>query len=332
MLPHKLAISTISLGQHPSHALDRKIKAAALAGYSGIELVFSDLEAYSRTNGLSIFDAAYKIKQLCESLKIEIISLAPFENYEGDRSPLGQRLQTATLWIGIARIIEASYLQVPSQFKPDAIGDESVIVSDLQQLADLGTAESPIVSIAYEALSWGTYFSTWESTVTLAEKVNRSNFGLCLDTFHIVTKLWADPFVSSGKFPEAEKALQDTLDRFVKSCPMEKVFYVQLSDGEKFDPPFSEAHSWYTEGEAHQFTWSKYARPFPGETDLGGYMPVNEIVRAWIVEKGYKGWVSMEVFDRRMRDENSRPEVAAARGVESWEGIQKVLKGSGAML
>ncbi|CAI7665104.1 unnamed protein product [Penicillium manginii] len=314
MLPHKLAISTISLGQHPSHALDRKIKAAALAGYSGIELVFSDLEAYSRTNGLSIFDAAYKIKQLCESLKIEIISLAPFENYEGDRSPLGQRLQTATLWIGIARIIEAPYLQVPSQFKPDAIGDESVIVSDLQQLADLGTAESPIVSIAYEALSWGTYFSTWESTVTLAEK------------------LWADPFVSSGKFPEAEKALQDTLDRFVKSCPMEKVFYVQLSDGEKFDPPFSEAHSWYTEGEAHQFTWSKYARPFPGETDLGGYMPVNEIVRAWIVEKGYKGWVSMEVFDRRMRDENSRPEVAAARGVESWEGIQKVLKGSGAML
>ncbi|CAI7581195.1 unnamed protein product [Penicillium pancosmium] len=314
MFPHRLAVSTISLGQHPSHVLDRKIKAAALARYSGIELVFSDLEGYSRTNGLSIFDAAKKIKQLCDSLNIEIISLAPFENYEGDKSPLSQRLQTATLWIQIARIIGAPYLQVPSQFKPDAIGDECVIVSELQQLADLGTAERPVVSIAYEALSWGTYYSTWESTVPLAEK------------------LWADPFVSSGKFPDAEKALQDTLDRFVESCPMDKVFYVQLSDGEKFDPPFSKAHPRYTEGEAHQFTWSKYARPFPGETDLGGYMPVNEIVRAWIVEKGYKGWVSMETFDRRMRDENSRPEVAATRGVESWERIQKDLKGPGARL
>lgn len=97
MFSHKLAISTISLGQHPSHTLDRKIKASALAGYSGIELVFSDLESYSRTNGLSIIGATKRIKKLCDSLKVEIISLAPFENYEGDRSPLSQRLQTATL-------------------------------------------------------------------------------------------------------------------------------------------------------------------------------------------------------------------------------------------
>lgn len=332
MFPHKLAISTISLGQHPSHTLDRKILAAAQAGYSGVELVFSDLEAYAQSNKFSIFDGAKNIKQLCFKHKVDILALAPFENYEGDRSPLKNRLEKAALWIQVARIIGAPYLQVPSQFKPDAVGDESIVVSELQQLADIGSAESPVVSIAYEALSWGTYYSTWESTVPLAEKVNRSNFGLCLDTFHIDTKLWADPFTPSGKFPDADKALQDTLDRFIKDCPLEKVFYVQLSDGEKFDPPFSKEHPWYLEGEAHQFTWSKHGRPFPGETNLGGYMPVNEIVRAWIIEKGYTGWVSMETFDRRMRDANSKPELAAIRGVESWKRIQKELGGPGAML
>jgi len=327
MLSHKLAISTISLGQHPSHQLDRKITAAAQAGYSGIELVFSDLEAYSQLHVLSLINGAQRIKQLCDNLKLEIISLAPFENYEGDKSPLKERLQTATLWIQIARIIGAPYLQVPSQFKPDAIGDDSVVVSELQQLADLGSAESPIVSIAYEGLSWGTYYPTWESTLELAYKIDRPNFGLCLDTFHILTKLWADPFTTLGKFPDGDKALRDSLDRFVQDCPLDKVFYVQLSDGEKFDPPFSQKHPWYLESEAHQFTWSKYGRPFPGETNLGAYMPVTEIVRAWIIEKGYKGWVSMETFDHRMRHENSNPEIAAIRGFDSWKRIQKDLGG-----
>lgn len=37
MLSNKLTISTILLGQHPSHALDHKIKAAAQARFAGIE-------------------------------------------------------------------------------------------------------------------------------------------------------------------------------------------------------------------------------------------------------------------------------------------------------
>ena len=43
MLPHKLTIATVSLGWHPSHKLDRKIEAAAAHGFTGIELVHSDL-------------------------------------------------------------------------------------------------------------------------------------------------------------------------------------------------------------------------------------------------------------------------------------------------
>lgn len=322
MFPNKLAISTISLGQHPSHALDHKIKAAAQAGFAGIEVVFSDLEAFSQSQKLPLTDGAKRIKTLCDAVRLEILALAPFENYEGDNSYLRDRLQKAARWIEIARVLHASYLQVPSQFKTDAIGNEDVITSELQQLADLGSSKRPLVSIAYEPLSWGTYYNTWQDSLQLVRAVNRPNFGLCLDTFHIVTKLWADPFAISGKFPNADQKLRQTLDHLVQQCPLDKIFYVQLSDGEKFDPPFSKTHPWYLDGEAPQFTWSKHARPFPLETHLGGYMPVSECVKAWMVEKGFKGWVSLETFDRRMREKDTRPEDAAARGIRSWRNVQ----------
>jgi sugar phosphate isomerase/epimerase len=47
-----------------------------------------------------------------------------------------------------------------------------------------------------------------------------------------------------------------------------------------------------------------------------------EIARAWIVEVGFEGWVSMEVFDRNMRDGRVSPETAARRGVEAWRKVQ----------
>lgn len=325
MISNRLAISTASLGQHPSHSLEDKLRAAARAGYDGVEIVFSDLETYSQSLSVTTLDGAEKIRAICDGTSLAILSLAPFENYEGDRSPLSDRLQKAAHWIEIARSLRAPYLQVPAQFKTNAIGDNAVVVSELQQLADLGSARQPLVSIAYEPMSWSTYYSTWEDSLKLVEAVDRPNFGLCLDTFHTITKLWADPFAASGKFPDANQQLQQTLDCFARSCPLDKIFYVQLSDAEKFHPPFSTAHPWYLEGEAPQFTWSKHARPFPFETHLGAYLPVLQVARAWLVEKGFTGWVSMEIFDRRMRSQDSRPEAAAQRGIDSWQTLRKEL-------
>lgn len=167
-------------------------------------------------------------------------------------------------------------------------------------------------------MSWSTYYSTWESSLQLIEAVDRSNFGLCLDTFHIATKLWGDCFATSGKYPNADESLRASLQRFLDDCPLERVFFVQLSDGEKFDPPFSNAHPY---GEAPQFTWSKHARPFPYESHLGAYLPVAEIARAWILEKGYIGWISLEIFDRRMRQGDIEPEAAASRGMQSCKRL-----------
>jgi sugar phosphate isomerase/epimerase len=332
MLSNKLAIGSLSLGQHESHALDTKIRIAAEHGFLGVEVVYNDLELYARARGLSMAAGAEAICDLCYQQGLEILSLAPFENFEGDRSPLQRRLEIAQQWIDIARTLEATYLQVPAQCTQDCSGDESIIVSELRQLSDLGSAREPVISIAYEPMSWSTHVSTWQSTLRVIQAVDRPNFGLCLDSFHILTKLWGSPYERSGKHPNADTDLAESLASFKKDFPIEKLFYVQLSDGEKFDPPFSRQHPWFMEGEAAEFTWSKHARPFPGESHLGGYLPVADFFKACVVDKGFKGWVSMEIFDRRMRAAEFEISEAASRATRSWASLSKQVQSPSAKL
>ncbi|KAL4888776.1 xylose isomerase-like protein [Aspergillus ambiguus] len=311
-----LAIGTLSLGQHPSHNLEKKIQVAAQYDFEAVEIVYSDLEAYAERLNIPILHGAQKIAAICHENNIEVLSLAPFENYEGASSPLHERLAKANHWIEIARTLKAPYLQVPSQFSNDCSVDESVIVSDLQKLADLGSAKQPLVSIAYENLSWGTYCSTWQTVLHLIQAVNRPNFGMCLDSFHEITKLWASPFTVSGQMSNAEKSLFDSVREFKERFPLEKLFYIQL-------------HPWYLEGEAPEFTWSKHARPFPLETELGSYMPVADVLKAWVLDKGFTGWVSLEVFDWRMRDEKFEVETAGIRARESWRKLHEIVNAHG---
>ncbi|KAJ5804315.1 uncharacterized protein N7518_000618 [Penicillium psychrosexuale] len=322
MVSNKLAIASISLSQYPGHLLDQKIRAASQAGIAGIEIVYNDLLAYSKAQSISIYDAAQKIYALCQETNVEVLSLAPFENYEGATTPLKERLALASHWLEIARLLHATYLQVPSVFTSDCSRDEKTIISDLQQLADLASASKPVISIAYEPLSWGTNCSTWEDALSTVQRVDRPNFGLCLDTFHEGTRVWGDNSSPNGLQMDADTKLRDSLRRFVRDCPREKIFYVQLSDAERFDPPYSLAHPWALPGEAKEFTWSKHARPFPLEVEFGGYLPVVDIARAWIVDVGFEGWISMETFHRTMTDGQISPETAAKRAVDSWRKLQ----------
>ncbi|KAL4950226.1 xylose isomerase-like protein [Aspergillus filifer] len=324
-LPNKIAIGTSCLGQSSTHTLTTKIRAAAKANFQGLEIVYGDLERYSASQNISITEGAKQIRNLTDDLGLAILSLAPFENFEGSERPLEERLDVARHWLDIARRLGAIYLQIPSYYDVDSAApfDEDVIVKELQTLADLASSTQPAISLAYEPLSWGINYSTWDAAYRLVQLVNRENFGLCMDTFHEVTKLWACSTIPSGIYPDGPEELSSSLKRFVNTVPVNKIFYIQLSDAEKFEPPFSEKHEWFVEGEAPEFTWSKHARPYPLEREYGGYTPVVEIVRAWVRETGFGGWISMEIFDRRMRSEKYGVGVAAERGWRSWVAVQR---------
>ncbi|OJJ06487.1 hypothetical protein ASPVEDRAFT_200467 [Aspergillus versicolor CBS 583.65] len=327
MLDNPLAITTSSLGLHPSHSLPEKVHAAASTGFSSLEIVYQEVVDYglSQNPVLDVFNAARAIAQLCRSLNVSVLALNPFKNFEGHHSPRSTRLESARHWIDVAVALGAEHLQVPSQFDTaNSTGDWQQMVQDLQQLSDLAASRS--LRVAYEAVAWGSYINTWEDSLRMVQDVDRGSFGLCLDSFHVAARLWGDNTVAGGMQDDAWPALEASLARFTDSCQLDNVFYVQLSDGERFAPLLSSQHRFYQAGFPPALTWSRHMRVFPLETGLGAYLPVAEIARAWLVDKGWKGVVSMEIFDWRMRDESRRPMDNARRGLQSWQKLVKALE------
>lgn len=322
MFPHKLAIATVSLGWHPSHKLDRKLEAAAAHGFAGVEMVHSDLVKFAEETNMPVITAASYIKSLCSRLNLVIVTLCPFENFEGHSSPLSSRLAVAQEWINIARALGTNIIQVPSAFAKDATGDLDTIVAEFRALAALGLRSAPVISFAYEAIAWGKNVALWEDSLEIVELVERANFGLCLDTYHVCARLWADPRAKSGMLPGGDAAIRATLKRFLSDCPVHKLFYVQLSDAEKLDPPLLPGHPAYDDEMDPTAQWCRYGRLFPMEAQLGGYFPIADITRAWLIDSGWVGWVSMEVFHRDMSNERVGPEVLAERGATSWRRLQ----------
>lgn len=326
MESNRIAISTISLGWDSSHTLERKIAAAKAAGFQGVEMFITDLDAYANAHGESRIEAARGIKQMCEAQGIHILCLGSFDNFEGEPTPLADRLRTAKEWLDMAKALGTNIIQIPSNDSKNAVGDEATIVDELRDLADLGLQEQPPVSFAYEALAWGTHVADWEESLRIVQLVDRSNFGLCLDTYHVLARLWADPRSPSGLRAGGDAALWASVQRFHNECPKEKIIYIQLSDAEKLSPPILPGHPAYNEQKDGPHSWCTYGRLFPMESEKGAYLPIEDISRAWLVDSGWTGWVSMEIFHRTMELESADPEHWARRGRDSWKKLKEVLE------
>lgn len=325
MLENKLAIASVSLGGHASHTLPEKITAAAQNGFAGIEITYPDLQGYAASLDLSMLTTAQKVKALCREAKIHILALASFQNFEGSLLSLAVRLEKAEKWLEIARMLGAEHLQVPSNYERVINVDHQLIVSELRQLADLASAKEPIIKVAYENLAWSSHCTLWQQALSIVQEVDRENFGLCLDSFHLSTFLWADPYSVDGRQSEGTGRLEESLRELARDCPVERLFYLQLSDGERMDPPYSESHPWYDPSLEVGHVWSNEARPFPLEIQYGAYMPAQEIARAFLIELGFRGWVSLETFDRRMRKKENTPNHNAKRGAVAWQTLRQKL-------
>ncbi|KAK4236457.1 xylose isomerase-like protein [Achaetomium macrosporum] len=336
----KLAITSMSLGRcYAGHSFKRKLDAAHKYGYKGIELFHEDLAdvAYKlsseapKPSGLSQqaqVAAAQHILGLCKARDIQILCLQPFSHYDGllDREEHEQRLEQLRFWINLAHELETDIIQVPASFLPaeQVTEDLDLIVSDLREVADMGVAANPPIRFAYESLCWSTRVDTWERCWEVVRRVDRPNFGMCLDTFNIAGRIYADPTVSSGRTPDAEDAVRESIARLVEQVDVSKVFYVQVVDAEKLSEPLVPGHPFYDPQQPARMSWSRNCRLFYGETDRGAYLPVKEISLALFHGIGFRGWVSLELFNRRMGDKDDEvPEELARRGAISWVKLQK---------
>lgn len=344
----ELATASSSLGKpQGGHRIEAILQAAAGNGIKGIEVCYEALTQHATRNGTSlgevsersILEAAEDIKNQCDALGLIVIVLQPFDSYEGLLNPEAHRraIRRWSHWLVVAQTLGCDLIQMPSNFMLSGItGDFNRIVVDLVELADLALRVSPPIRIAYEAVAWGTYIDLWEQSWDLVKAVDRPNFGLCLDTFHIAGRVWGDPSAAEGKNTNADAELAASLSRLVREVDLAKVFYVQLSDAEKLSSPLMAGNPLHVEGQPRRMTWSRAARLFPCEEHLGGYLPVLDVAHAIVNELGYRGWISMETFSRHLWESNSNiPKSYAKRAALSYKSMyeklswEKLLDGSG---
>lgn len=297
-------------------------------GYEGIELSHEDLADFAgQLNHSSIakkeLQAAEIIQKMCEQRGLSILCLQPFSGYEGllDRNEHMKRLEQLKFWFQLAKNLKTDIVQIPSSFvhASQITEDKNLIISDLQEVADMGLQNDPPIRFVYEALCWGTRIDHWEQSWEVVQAVNRHNFGLCLDTFNIAGRVYADPASPTGKTTNAEQEMKESLSRLLSTVDVRKVFYVEVVDAEKLEEPLIEGHRIYNAEQPCRMSWSRNCRLFYGEKEYGAYLPIKEISQAIFQGLGYEGWVSLELFNSRMSDRDGDvPRELASRGAVSW--------------
>lgn len=328
-MPSQLGITSISLGRcYAGHAFDHKLDMAAKYGFQGIELFCEDL--YDIAEKLpggqtpeNELEAARIIKGMCSERNLTIICLQPFWHYEAlvDRAEHEKRIEKLKFWFQLAHTLGTDLIQCPSNYlSAEHVSDDfDLAVADLQKMADMGLAQNPPIRYVYEAIAWGSQCNTWEKSWKTVQAVDRPNFGLCLDTFNIAARIYADPTSPTGCTEDCDQAVADSIARLLSTVDVSKIVYVQVVDGGRLKEPLTEKHPLYEAGLPARMCWSRATRLFYGEQDRGAYLPITAISKAIFQGLGFEGWVSLELFNSRMADKDPIvPQELASRGAASW--------------
>lgn len=113
-----------------------------------------------------------------------------------------------------------------------------------------------------------------------------------------------------------------SLKRLVQTVDVRKIAFVQVVDAERLAAPLVEGHEFYDPAQCARMSWSRNCRLFYGEEDRGAYLPIKAILKAILVDLGFEGYVSAEMFNRSLTEADpSVPEEHARRVYQSWQKI-----------
>jgi 4-hydroxyphenylpyruvate dioxygenase len=191
------SIATVSL----SGTLEEKLRAAALAGFDGVEIMESDLIG----SPLSPED----VRALAADLGLAIDLYQPFRDFEAVPPDQFERsLRRASAKLDVMARLGTATLLVCSNCSAAAIDDDALAAAQLRALAEAAAARG--MRIAYEALAWARHVDDYLHAWRIVAAADHPNLGLCLDSFHILSRA-ADP---AG----------------IERIPSASLFYLQLAD------------------------------------------------------------------------------------------------------
>ncbi|MCS0500323.1 sugar phosphate isomerase/epimerase and 4-hydroxyphenylpyruvate domain-containing protein [Protaetiibacter mangrovi] len=245
----RTSIATVCL----SGGLTEKLHACAAAGFDGVEIMDADLVAAD--------ESPEEIRALCARLGLGIEMFQPFRDVEGVTDEVfADTLRRASAKFATMARLGADLVLVCSNVATATIDDDELAARQLGALADLAAEKG--IRIAYEAMAWGTYVNDYRHSWRIVEKADRPNLGICLDSFHILSR---------GDDPTG-----------IEQIDGDKIFFLQLADAPVLDMDL--------------LSWSRHHRLFPGEGgfDLPGFL-------AHVLAAGYGGPLSLEVFNDTFR-------------------------------
>ena len=342
-IENEFGIATLSLGNSNTHKLEPRLNAAAKAGYKWIDLFDECWAGYLGEHGLSpeqLWEAtpdnlrvARKLGDLVKSLGMRIACTQPLRKIEGIKDPAER---TATLDLvakrfPFMRAFDTDLVFMCASIRKDdgVTSDLKTVAKDLAELGDMAAEFSRrdggrMLRIGYEGLSWATR-NTWASSWEAVRFANRPNVGLILDAFNILAVEFADPFNPDGHgriYPTLDESMQvltTSMASLAATVPGHKIFFYQCADAElmnpaKFLPP--------TDPDTPSLLpWSRGHRLYPFEKSRGSYMPV-EVATAAVIATGYKGPISLEVFNNSLSEPGD--DIPTSHAKRGMTGLQKL--------
>ena len=230
--------------------------------------------AFAGFDGVEIFEpdlvvspsSPEDIRSLAADLGLTLDLYQPFRDFDGVTEPL----LAANLRRAASKFTIMNRLGIDTILLCSNVGTATIDNDEVSasQLQRLGAvAADHGVKVAYEALAWGKYVNDFERAQRIVDLADHASIGTCLDSFHILSRAWN---------PAA-----------IETIAAEKIFFVQLADA----PLLS----------MDVLSWSRHHRVFPGEGDFD--LPT---FLAHVVRSGYRGPVSLEVFNDVFRQGDER--------------------------
>lgn len=193
----RTSIATVCL----SGTLSEKLRAAADAGFDGVEVFEPDLVASP--------ESPEEVAALAARLGLTLDLYQPFRDAEGvSEEEFALVLRRARAKFQLMQRLGTDTMLVCSNVATATVDDDEVSADQLRRLGD--EAASHGVRLAYEALAWGRYVDDYRRAWRIVELADHPAVGVCLDSFHILSR---------GHDPAA-----------IEQIPGAKVFFLQLAD------------------------------------------------------------------------------------------------------
>lgn len=269
--------------------------------------------------------AASYIASYCDSLGLRVYSLQPLRDFEGWVKPEDQliAMRRARSRFEVMRALGTDLLLICSnnQQAPTTVGNVERIGQDLAQLARFADQFGPVMApysknidgsvgrkavpirIGYEALSWGAHVDVWSRAWQAVRHADMYNVGLILDSFNTLAREYADPCTLTGITDQYENPYAEVMKSInaLSTVPGDKIFFLQIGDARKLAAPLVPSPN-AEEPRPARMIWSRGNRLFPCEYNEGAFLPVREFVHAAVMEAGYDGPWSIEVFNSSLLD------------------------------